>query len=65
MKEVELLKDKLDDHIAIEEFERIVEELEYQAKLNDEIDKANRYFVKERIKLNKESEKLKLKVNQL
>ena len=47
------MKDKIDDHVNIDEFEDIVRELEDQATINEELDKANIFLVEENIKLKK------------
>ena len=65
MKEIEILNEMLDDHVGIDEFESIVEELEDQATLNEELDRANRYFIEESIRLKRKNEKLKKKVEEL
>ena len=44
-------------------YEDIVKELEDQATLNIELDKANKYLMEENLKLKKTNEMLKTKIN--
>ena len=52
-KEVEALKEKIDDDVSVDEFSNVVERLEDQTTMNVELDKLNKFLIEENTKLKK------------
>ena len=58
-KEVEALKEKIDDDVSVDEFSNVVERLEDQTTMNVELDKLNKFLIEENTKLKKMLQELR------